>query len=210
LDEFGMRKIKGERTIPLPKARIDGSLGEALAGRRSQRDFGDGPLSLQEIANLCWAAYGANGKIGDLPVRVAPSAGATYPLELYVLANNITDLTPGLYAYDGVSHQLREAAIGDFSDQAAHSLNQEFVSKAAAVFVWTAVIERCARRYHERALRYVNLEAGHQAQDLLLTASASGLAACPTGAFFDEELGRLLGLKSGEEYPLYVTAVGRK
>ena len=187
--------------VALPAARRDGtvSLEAALAKRRSVRELSPTPLSPQEIAQLAWSLQGesAPGK------RTAPSAGALYPLETYVAT------AEGFFHYLPSRHVLRRMGGTDLRG-AIHdaALGQDVLAAAPAVFVVTGVEARTARKYGARATRYVAMEAGHAAQNLLLEATALGLGAVPVGAFDDDRLRRALGL-SAEETPLYLLPVGR-
>ncbi|NLE44550.1 MAG: SagB/ThcOx family dehydrogenase [Chloroflexi bacterium] len=176
------------------------SVEEALAQRRSVRSFIDQELSAEEIGQLLWAAQGVTDPRG---LRAAPSAGALYPIELYVL-------TPeGLYHYRPGSHSLGAVVAGDLREplwQAA--LQQDALRDAPAVFVITAEYQRTAAKYGERAVRYVHMEAGHAAQNLLLQAVALGLGGVPIGAMRDEQVQRALSLPREHE-PLYLLPVGR-
>lgn len=201
-----MERVKAVDTpaerIALPPPQRSGhmSVEEALARRRSVREFTDKPLSDREISQLVWAAQGITHAEG---LRTAPSAGALYPLELYV-AN-----TKGLYRYDPRRHELQRRSSRDFRlalYQAA--LEQEVVREAPAVFVITAVYSRTARKYGDaRTPRYVHMEAGHAAQNLLLEAVALGLVAVPVGAFDDAQVQKVLGLPA-EEQSLYLIPAG--
>lgn len=177
------------------------SLTEALRARRSVREFGPERLSAAEISELAWAAQGITHGEG---FRTAPSAGALYPLELYVV-------TPeGLYHYRPRGNRLVELGGGDLRpalQRAAHG--QEAVGQGAAVFVIAAVYARTAAKYGpERGARYVHIEVGHAAQNLLLQAAALGLGAVPVGAFDDGAVHRVLGLPP-DQAPLYLIPVGR-
>ncbi len=186
--------------LPPPQQSGGVSVEEALARRRSVREFTSKPLSDREISQLVWAAQGITHGEG---LRTAPSAGALYPLELYVAD------TTGLYRYDPQHHQLQRRSSRDLRSalyQAAHE--QEAVREAPAVFIITAVYSRTARKYGTaRAPRYVHMEAGHAAQNLLLQAVALGLGAVPVGAFDDAQVQKALGL-SAEEQPLYLIPAG--
>jgi SagB-type dehydrogenase family enzyme len=186
----------------LPPPRTVGKLSfeEVLQQRRSIRQFSDQPLSEQEISQLLWAAQGVTNPQG---YRTAPSAGALYPLELYAVTQT------GIYHYDPPAHTLTVVREGDVR-QALYeaALNQEAVLKAPLVVVITAVYERTESKYgDERGPRYVQLEAGHAAQNLLLQAVALGLGAVPIGAFRDEQVQAALNLPS-EHMPLYLIPVG--
>jgi SagB-type dehydrogenase family enzyme len=188
-------------SLDLPPPRLEGeiSLEETLAARRSVRSFTSDPLTWEEIGQLLWAAQGITR---DWGARTAPSAGALYPLELYVA-------TPrGLYHYVPQGHQVTTVIDGDLRSELWRvSLKQDAVRQAPAVFILAAVYERTAGKYGERAERYVHLEAGHAAQNLLLQAVALDLGGVPIGAFTDDKVQSVLGLPPDHE-PLYVVPVG--
>lgn len=187
--------------LPTPAVSGDVSLEAALAGRRSVREFSDRPLAAAELGQLLWAAQGITDPRG---YRTAPSAGALYPLEIYVVTAG------GLYHYQPARHALAVVGGSDVR-QALYeaALRQEAVSRAPAVFVIAAVYERTAVKYGaERSPRYVHLEAGHAAQNVLLQAVALGLGAVPIGAFDDGAIQEAMGLPA-EEQPLYLIPVGR-
>ncbi len=176
------------------------TLDGALARRRSVRTFSSRALSPQEIGRLAWAAQG----ITDAPSggRTAPSAGALYPIELYVVApEGVFHWAPEKSALERRSPDDRRAVLA----RAAHG--QDAVRDAGIDLVLAGVPARTARKYGARAERYVLLEAGHVAQNVLLEAVALGLGAVPIGAFDDAEVARAVGLAEGEE-ALYVVAVG--
>ena len=189
-------------TIALPEPRVTGviSLEEVLAARRSERDFTREPLTLDDLSQLLWSAQGITEPDGR--GRAAPSAGGTYPLELYVV-NHL-----GLYHYLPSDHSLEVLGEDDLRPALAEAaLGQQHVADAPAVVVITAVFARTEERYGERAERYVYLEAGHAAQNVLLQAVALDLGAVPVGAFHDEDVRRLLGLPA-DHVPLYLIPVG--
>jgi SagB-type dehydrogenase family enzyme len=171
----------------------------ALARRRSHRAFTTEALSELEISQLLWAAQGITAGWGG---RTAPSAGGLYPLELYLL-------TPEAYRhYRPQGHRVELLAEGDWRGQiAAAALHQPTVAAAVLTIVITAVYARTTRKYGSRGRRYVELEAGHTAQNLLLQAVALGLAAVPIGAFDDKRLAQTLRLPS-DHIPLYLVAIG--
>ncbi len=191
-----------EGVIPLPTPALSGPmpLEEALARRRSVREFDTIPLTRAELGQLLWAAQGITDERG---FRTAPSAGALYPLEIYAVTAD------GVFHYEPQGHRLSQVSAGDARQalqQAA--LDQTAVGRAPAVFVIAAVYERTARKYGaERSPRYVHLEAGHAAQNLLLEAVALGLGAVPIGAFDDREVQQVLGLPADHE-PLYLIPTG--
>lgn len=193
-------------SLPAPPMAGTMSLEEALAHRRSVREFSAGALTLAEISRLVWAAQG----VTDSERRTAPSAGATYPLEVYLVAADVEGLVPGVYRYRPGLHRLEAVTEGDIRlPLAIAAVGQEWVSRVAMVVVIAAVFERTTARYGRRGQRYVHMEAGHAAQNLLLQATAMGLGATPVGAFDDIEVSRLMHLPAGET-PLYLIPVGHK
>lgn len=200
--ERAMEPPAGGPEIPLPSPRTHGggSLDDALAHRRSVRTFAPTKLSPDEIGQLLWAAQGITDP--SLGHRTAPSAGALYPLELYVVADD------GAARYVPRGHAIQRIAEGDLRSKLADAaLDQDAVREAPAAIVVTAVPERTARKYGSRAERYVALEAGHAAENVLLEATALGLGAVPIGAFDDEDVRSVLRLPPDEQ-PLYILPVG--
>ena len=193
--------------LPGPKYGGGMSVEEALLKRRSVRDFKDKPVTLSEISQLIWAAQGSTDQRG---FRTAPSAGALYPLELYVVAGNVTALPAGIYKYRSKSHELLSIAKGDRRiDLGNAALGQTSVRRAAAVMVLSGVYERMTTKYGERGIRYVYMEAGHAAQNVCLQAVSLGLSTVVIGAFRDEEVKSLLKMSGGEK-PLYIMPVGMR
>lgn len=192
----------GTSATSLPTPRLDGDLAleEALARRRSVRSFRDAPLTAEELGQLLWAAQGITAEPG---YRTAPSAGALYPLEVYVATGD------GIFHYLPQGHRWQVLSPGDARPALYEAaLRQEPVRRAPAVFVLAAVYERTAAKYGgQRTPRYVHLEAGHAAQNLLLQAVALGLGAVPIGAFDDGQVQEVLGLPAEHE-PLYLIPVG--
>lgn len=191
-----------DETIKLPAPRRKGTatLEAVLARRRSVRKFAAKPLTRAAIGQLLWSAQGITNENG---YRTAPSAGALYPLELYVVT------AEGVCRYEPVKHRLRRITKKDVRRQLfAAALRQTAVRDAPALVVVTAVYERTQRKYGERrGPRYVQLEAGHAAQNLLLQATTLGLGAVPIGAFTDDAVRRALGAPA-DHRPLYVIPVG--
>lgn len=195
-------------SIPLPEPRLESaiSLEQALRERRSIREFLDTPINLDTVGQLLWAAQGVTDNTG---LRTAPSAGALYPLECYLLTGNVTGLAPGTYRYDPNQHRLEQLRPGDIRQRIAiAALDQSVIDSGAALLVITGVQQRTARKYGPRAERYVAMEAGHAAQNVLLQATVIGLGAVPVGAFNGRDISLLLGLPQGEA-PLYLIPFGR-
>jgi SagB-type dehydrogenase family enzyme len=186
--------------LPPPALAGDISLEELLTRRRSVRSFREAPLTPAELGQLLWAAQGISDERG---YRTAPSAGALYPLELYVATEE------GIFHYLPQGHRWQVLSQSDArQDLYEAALRQETVRQAPAVFVLAAVYERTAQKYGgERSPRYVHLEAGHAGQNLLLEAVALGLGAVPIGAFDDGGVQEALALPADHQ-PLYLIPVG--
>ncbi|UCC75272.1 MAG: SagB/ThcOx family dehydrogenase [Gemmatimonadota bacterium] len=198
---------EGGRVIALPDPRTDSdmSVEAALRERHSVRDYSDEPLRLGEISQVLWAAQGVTHGYG----RTAPSAGALFPLELYVVAVRVDGLEPGLYKYRIGDHELLEVTRENVhSDLVDAALSQDCVADAAAVIVIGAVVERTAVKYGGRAERYVHMEVGAVAENVCLQAAALGLGTVYVGAFNDKRVKQVLGMPR-EEAPFALFPVGR-
>ncbi len=196
----------------LDKPKQDGGPGVwgVIKKRRSNRSL-SGHISKAELSQLLWASDGLTGESGGHGFRSAPSAGALYPVETYVVANRVDGLDSGIYHYSVDSHELELVKEGDFREEISEAaLGQVMCSDAAAVFIWTIVFDRCARKYGERANRYVFLDAGHIAQNLLLAAEALGFGACPIAAFRDMAVNEVVGADGRKESVGYMAAVGKR
>lgn len=201
--------LEEETVIELPGPRYDSdiSIEQTLLQRRSIRSYTGEPLTLQEISQLLWAAQGVTSPGG---FRTAPSAGALYPLQVYLLAGDVQDLTTGLYQYRPDKHQLVKVIDDDMRTELCDAaLMQSCVKDGAVVLVFTGVYERTINKYGDRGIRYVHIEVGHAAENLYLQATAMGLGAVTVGAFHDEQVAKLLNLPP-DEHPLYIIPVGRK
>ncbi len=202
-----MKHKDGSEIVKLPEPVKDGhvSVEKAISNRRSTRSFSDKPLTLQDVAQMLWAAQGISGPRG---YRTAPSAGALYPLEVYVATGNVESLPRGLYHYRTESHDLEIVSPGDHRQTIWEAaLSQHPIREAPAVFVFLGVFPRTMGKYGKRGMQYVLIEAGHAAQNMLLQAEAMGLGHVPIGAFNDEMMRSILKI-DGETHPLYIIPVG--
>lgn len=200
--------VSAAGALVLPEPRRDGSfpLERALAERRSVREFAGAALRLEELAQLAWAAQGQSAPGGH---RTAPSAGALYPLELFVVAGNVQGLATGVYRYQPSLHRLAPLAEGDRRGELVKAAwAQLWVGQAPAIFVIAAVERRTTAKYGPRGVRYVHMEAGHAAQNVLLQAVALGLGGTVVGAFSDGAVKDAAALPREVE-PLYLIPVGR-
>ncbi len=205
---------KGSDIITLPKPKLESkiSVEEALQGRRSERSYKNEPLSLSEVSQLLWAAYGVTRKMPGFRggLKTAPSAGATYPLELYLVAGNVTDLPKGIYRYVPGQHALAKVFAGDKrAELCAAAHGQSMVRNAPALIVYTAIYERATGRYGTRGKdRYVCMDLGHSAQNVYLQAYTLGIGTCAVGAFDDNALKKALPIAKNE-IPLYIMPLGK-
>ncbi len=188
-----------EIALPAPTLKGEMSLEETLALRHSVRNFTTESLTLEEIGQLLWAVQGITRDWGG---RTAPSAGALYPLEVYVATAD------GLYHYVPQGHKVHVESTVDLRQALWKAgLKQDAIHQSPAVFVIAAVYARTEGKYGARAERYVKLEAGHAAQNLLLQAVALGLGGVPIGAFHDDQVQAALSLPT-DHAPLYLIPVG--
>ncbi len=199
----------GQIYLPPPNPSGKVSLEEAISRRRSIRNFLPLAISEPEFSQLLWATQGIvdprNGR------RVAPSAGATYPLEIFAACgkNGVGELEEGLYHYHPEGHSLTLHHRGDVRLELSRAaLGQGFIHQAPLDIVICAVYERTSQRYGNRAERYVHIEVGHVGQNIYLEASALGLATVAVGAFHDEEVREVLRLDK-QYKPLYIMPVGK-
>jgi len=191
-----------EIKLPKPKEKGLTSIEETLNKRRSVRDYKKGPLGLEEISQLLWAASGKN-----LYRRTAPSAGATYPLETYLVVGEVEGLEPGVYHYSFSSHRLERIREQDIRKKLCRSaLGQSMIEEAPIDIIIAADYDRTTGHYGQRGIRYVHMEVGHVGQNISLQANALSLGTVMIGAFEDNQVKEVLGIK---EEPLYIIPVGK-
>ncbi len=198
--------------VPLhpPEQREGRPIWETIAERRSYREFSPQPMTFAELSQLVWATQGITARAWGYDFRAVPSAGALYPIETYLVVNRVIELTPGLYHLDIKENQVILLKEGNFGhDLSRAGLGQEMLEEASCIFVWTAIVKRSKWKYRERAYRYIYMDVGHIGQNLYLAATAMNLGCCTVGAFFDEEMDRLIGVDGKEEISVYLGAVGR-
>jgi SagB-type dehydrogenase family enzyme len=201
-------RINSGELITLPQPVLDSktSIEAALQERRSIRDYTPESLSISEISQLLWAAQGIT-RLGGY--RTAPSAGALYPLEVYLVNGQVDDLAAGIYRYSPEDHGLHLVLTGDFrEDLSAAALGQDAIRNAPAVIVITGVFERTTVKYGNRGIQYVHMEVGSAAENVYLQAESLGLGTVFIGAFHDDRVSQLLNL-DGQEQPLCIMPVGK-
>lgn len=193
--------------LPDPSFESDTSIEQALRQRRSIRDYKDAPLTLTELSQLLWAAQGITA---PPEYRTAPSAGALYPLELYVISGEVEDLPAGVYRYLPHEHGLVKIAAGDRRAALSRAaLDQDSVREAAVVLGITAIFERTTVKYGDRGIQYVHMEVGSVAQNVYLQAESLNLGTVFIGAFHEDKVMEVLELEE-LEVPLCLLPVGKK
>ena len=194
--------------LRLPEPKLDGSMAveEALHRRRSVREYQSGELTLADISQLMWAAQGVTDSRG---LRTVPSAGALYPLEILLIVGDISGLAKGVYRYRPKENALQFISNSDQRANLARAAwRQDFIKDAAALLVISGIYQRTTKKYGERGIRYVHMEAGHTAQNIFLQATAISLRTVVIGAFDDELVKKILDF-SDQEHPLYLIPVGK-
>jgi SagB-type dehydrogenase family enzyme len=200
--------------IKLPDPIVTGtmSVNEALLKRRSVREYKDTCLSLQEVSQMLWAAYGISDSVSwnGYGLHTAPSAGALYPLELYLVAGNVSGLPAGIYKYHPKRHYLILVKLGDYrSDLCDAAYKQDMVKSAPADIVYSAVFSRNTDKYGDRGReRYVCMDLGHSGENVYLQATALDMGTCAIGAFTDKDVSKVIGMPDAEE-PLYIMPFGK-
>lgn len=195
--------------IKLPEPKYDSkvSIERALLQRRSIRTYKDESLTLSEVSQLVWAAQGVTGSRG---LRTAPSAGALYPLEVYVVVGNVKDLADGVYKYKPSGHELLKISDGDKRTELyTAALSQSCIKRSAVVLVLSAVYERTTGKYGQRGIQYVHIEIGHAAQNIYLQAASLNLGTVFVGAFYDDQVKAVLNMPD-REVPLCIMPMGKK
>jgi SagB-type dehydrogenase family enzyme len=204
------------QAIYLPAPQLDGtvSVEKALYNRRSHRDFQDKEISLENLSQILWAAYGITLPRTDYEFlrggfRTAPSAGGLYPLDIYIAVGKVEGITPGLYKYIAQEHKIVRIIDEDIRLKlCAASYGQKMIEEAPVSIIYTAIFSRTTNKYKERGReRYVCMDLGHSAENIYLQAEALGLGTCAIGAFSDEQIVKLMQLPKEEE-PLYIMPVG--
>jgi SagB-type dehydrogenase family enzyme len=201
------KKIK----LPNPEFDISIPFWRIVLNRRSIRNFKNEPITQSQLSLLLYGMSGLTRIYPQFEFRTVPSAGGLYPIEIYVIINNVENLSQGVYHYNIPDHSLELLKEGDTRAQIANAcLDQKIAYRSAVNFVWTAIIERSKWKYLQRCYRYLYLDAGHIGQNFYLVAEALGLGACTIGAIFDDELNELLGIDGISETAIYVGVTGKK
>jgi SagB-type dehydrogenase family enzyme len=201
---------EGSMNLPKPNFESEGSLERAIKDRRTIRSFNTDPLTLKQLSQLLWAAQGITEDRGFK--RAAPSGGALYPMDLYavVAKNGVEEMQAGIYRYEPEDHAVSLLSEGDLRDELARAaLGQMWLARAPLNLVVTAEYRRICGKYGERGVRYAMIEAGHAGQNIFLQAEALGLGAGIVGAFYDQDVIRVMKIPRSHE-PLLIVPVGYK
>jgi SagB-type dehydrogenase family enzyme len=191
--------------LPRPRLKSGVSFEKVLGERRSVREYSIEALTIENVSQLLWSAQGVTRPEGW---RTAPSAGATFPLELYLVAGNVSGLAQGLYRYRADQHKLIQFGNKDLrADLAAAALGQEWMKESAIIIVIAAIYDRATRKYGQRGIRYAHMEVGHAAQNVYLQAASLNLGTTLVGAFDDKRVKEVLNLPSAE-HPLGLMPIG--
>jgi len=209
-----IREVNGEMKIKLPKPRMGGgiSLSEALNKRKSWRNFSPQSLNLEEISQILWSGGGKRLDAVTGATRVYPSAGATYPLEIYLIVGKkgVEGLEEGVYLYDEEENSLEKVLSGDIRKDLANAcLGQGFISEAPISIAIVAEYPRTTSYYGQRGIQYVHMEVGNVTQNLHLVAEELGLGTVIVGAFSDAQVKKVLSLPKNLE-PLAIMPFGYK
>lgn len=195
--------------LPKPTSLSGCTFDEAVRKRRSIRAFSPDALSIEQLSYLLWVSTGIQRIEHGFSFRTAPSAGALYPIETYLVVHNIEHIVPGLYHYDIQHHGLELLKKGEYRHAIAQAaLDQTMCAHAAVVFVWTALFNRSKCKYGQRAYRYIYLDAGHVAENLALGAASLNLGSCQIAALYDDEVNKLIEVDGTQESVLYLSVVG--
>ncbi len=192
--------------LPAPRHTSEFSLEKSLSERRSVRKYQPGDLKIEEVSQLLWAAQ---GKSSD-NYRTAPSAGALYPVEIYMVCGQVEGLETGVYHYRPDEHEIVKLLDGDHRKElASASVNQPWISEASIDLVVVGVFGRMSAQYGSRGVKYVYMEIGHITENVCLQATALNLGSIVIGAFFEDQVNKILQLPTIEQ-PVAIVPVGRK
>lgn len=198
------------KIIELPEPKFDSqtSIEEALLQRMSVRNFTEQPLTLKQVSQLLWSAQGITTRPDGRKGRTAPSAGATYPLEIYLAVRNVEGLEPGVYRFIPQGHKLEKILTGNVHPQLSQAaLGQPWVAQAPINIIIGAIYERTTAKYGDRGTRYVHMEVGHVGQNISLQVIGLDLGTVVVGAFNDNEVKKIVNLAENV-VPLYIMPVG--
>jgi SagB-type dehydrogenase family enzyme len=209
------KRYRGVPTVALPEStELDGrSFESVVAARRSVSSFAGGALPAAHLSSILALGTGITSRSGrgiaERPLRAAPSAGALYPIETYVGVSQVDHVAAGVYHYAVAGHCLERLSDADIASQLGRASSYERLFKtASATLILTGILGRTQIKYQERGYRFMLMEAGHIAENILLCATALGLSATPVGGFIDDEVAALLDVDGVDETVLTLIPVG--
>ena len=188
-------------------------LKTAIKNRESRRAYSRQQISLKELSFLLWATQGIRQRLDfGHALRTVPSAGCRHALETYLCVLNIRDLSPGIYRYLPLEHQLLfEFAEENLNKKISQAvLGQRYPADAAVTFVWTTIPYRMEWRYSLAAHKVIALDAGHVCQNLYLACEAIGAGTCAMAAYDQEAMDKLLRIDGQDEFTIYLASVGKR
>jgi SagB-type dehydrogenase family enzyme len=198
-------------SLPKPEFSPDIQFWDIINKRHTTRAFKNEPLSIMDLSQLLFGMSGLTRIFPKFAFRTVPSAGALFPIEIYAIINDVSGIEQGIYHYNIEKHELEYLKQGDFRKSVADACyGQRMIAKSAVNFIWTAMIERTRINYAERAYRYIYLDCGHLGQNFYLVAEALRLNACVVGAYYDDEINKILDLDEKKEFAIYMGVVGKK
>lgn len=199
-------------SLPEPKATGETNIWKLLLHRRSRREYDiKKSLRVNDLSALIWATQGLTAQFGDDFFRTAPSAGGLYPVETYLYIRSVEGLDEGIYHFRPGDFDLEFIRKGHFARELTEAaLQQDLIAGAQVTFIWSAIVARGKWKYKQRAYRYIYMDAGHIAQNLYLAAEGMGFGVCAIGAFYDDEVNRIMGFDGIEETVIYMATVGHR
>ncbi len=198
--------------VKLPEPEVKGGLPiwECLRRRRSIRDYKNQPVSLRELSQILWGSYGVTAKEWGYYLKTAPSAGALYPIEIYVASFKVDGLKEGIYHFNPREMILKGIFEGDFSKEITYAcLGQDFILDSAFALILTAIPSRTMGKYRERGIRYILIDLGCIIQNIYLSLTALGMGGCIIGAFSDSAMNKIMNLNPEKELVLAVFSAGK-
>lgn len=207
--EISAKSYPEAKKVYLPKefSKQGLSLDDAIRKRRSARDYSGKSISKLDLSRLLYYTYGYIEN--DPAKRTVWSIEGLYPIEIYIVVNNVRGISRGIYHYNSREHALELLKEGDYRFRIANAcLGQKLVGGANVAIIKTALFERVAH-FGDRGYRYIHLDAGAIGENIYLEAVSMGLGVCGIGAFFDDQINKMLDIDGVTEVVIYVTSVGR-
>ena len=205
------KNVTSRIQLPKPELSQDTQFWDIISKRHSSRVFSIKPISMMDLSVLLFGMSGLTRTFPNFAFRTVPSAGAKFPIEIYPVVNNVSEVEKGIYHYDIQKHELKLLKGGDFGKSFTDACyDQRMVKKSAVIFILTVMVDRTRNTYGERSYRYIYLDCGHIGQNLYLASEALGLNVCVIGRYYDDEINELLDLDENKEFTIYMGVVGKR